>query len=904
MNILESRKVIFGCLLVVVIWLTLGIHLTASTANNGGIVAQTDLHSEDITIASGSILYVNRDAAGAQNGTCWADAYTDLQDALAVAVYGDEIWVAEGVYRPSVFLQNATFQLKSGVGIYGGFCGSETGRDQRDWETHVTVLCGDIGGNDITNTDGVVTDPDDIRGGNSFHVLTSSQVTGTAVLDGFTVTAGNAWDPNEYDGGGMYNDSSSPTIVNVTFIGNLARRGGGMYNGDHSCPVLTNVTFNGNDAYDDGGGMYNTGSSDPTLIGVILSGNEASDDGGGMYNANNSAPSLTDVTFNSNKASDDGGGMYNWNGSNPILTGVTFSSNSVGSFGGGLTNNGSSPTLTDVFFIGNKATSGGGGGMVNTDSSHPMLTRVTFNGNQAWWGGGLYNFSNSDPKLIDVTFIENTAHNDGGGIWNGGGCDSKLTNVFFRGNQATTADGGGMYNQEDAVLTNVIFAGNYAGADGGGLFNWQADDPALINVSFGGNRAGGSGGGMYTLGSEPSLTNVTFSGNHAGSSGGGMYSFSSDSSLANCILWSNGDSGGTDSSAQIHDGYDSDTDVDYSLVQGGHSGTGNLNGDPQFVIPITHTAAPTTTGNLRLLPTSPAIDAGNNTAVHPDVTTDLDGNLRFADIPDVPDTGNGVPPIVDMGAYEVQADLFIAKSVLPSVNVLPGETITYVVSFGNSGTYTATGVVITDHLPIILTSAHIISSGVSITDTGASPAHVWQVQDLSPGNGGVITLTSVISPGMTMDTCFTNTATIMPDTDTADNTSSVPVAVTLPQVAFSSAAYQVAENSNSVSITVAINPAPLVTVIVDYATADGSATVGDDYIAASGTLTFTQGAANQTFTVSITDDDLDEGDETVALTLSNPRYANLGDVSLAVLTVIDDDGVELIYLPLVIRNHP
>ncbi len=58
--------------------------------------------------------------------------------------------------------------------------------------------------------------------------------------------------------------------------------------------------------------------------------------------------------------------------------------------------------------------------------------------------------------------------------------------------------------------------------------------------------------------------------------------------------------------------------------------------------------------DLHLSAGSPCIDAGDNTAVPPEVTTDLDGNPRFADDPNSPDTGNGAPPIVDLGAYEVE----------------------------------------------------------------------------------------------------------------------------------------------------------------------------------------------------------------------------------------------------------
>jgi hypothetical protein len=51
---------------------------------------------------------------------------------------------------------------------------------------------------------------------------------------------------------------------------------------------------------------------------------------------------------------------------------------------------------------------------------------------------------------------------------------------------------------------------------------------------------------------------------------------------------------------------------------------------------------------------SPCIDAASNAEVPADVTTDLDGRPRFVDDPNTPDTGQGTPPIVDMGPYEFQ----------------------------------------------------------------------------------------------------------------------------------------------------------------------------------------------------------------------------------------------------------
>ena len=76
---------------------------------------------------------VNAAATGANNGGCWTDAYTSPQSALAAAVSGDEIWVAAATYKPKATTDRTiNFGLKNGVGVYGGFVGTETMRGQRD----------------------------------------------------------------------------------------------------------------------------------------------------------------------------------------------------------------------------------------------------------------------------------------------------------------------------------------------------------------------------------------------------------------------------------------------------------------------------------------------------------------------------------------------------------------------------------------------------------------------------------------------------------------------------------------------------------------------------------------------------------------------------------------------------
>jgi uncharacterized repeat protein (TIGR01451 family) len=121
-------------------------------------------------------------------------------------------------------------------------------------------------------------------------------------------------------------------------------------------------------------------------------------------------------------------------------------------------------------------------------------------------------------------------------------------------------------------------------------------------------------------------------------------------------------------------------------------------------------------------------------------------------------------------------DLEIVKSTVPPLGADPGEPITYTLAFFNNGVLTATQVIITDVMPVSVTVTGVTSGGVAITDTGTVPGYAWRVQDLVPGEGGVITLTVQISTTLSEGDVFTNTATIttiMEDVDAANNTSSV-----------------------------------------------------------------------------------------------------------------------------------
>jgi parallel beta-helix repeat protein len=273
-------------------------------------------------------------------------------------------------------------------------------------------------------------------------------------------------------------------------------------------------------------------------------------------------------------------------------------------------------------------------------SSNPTVSGCTFSGNS---GGGMAN-DNSSPVVIDCTFTSNLAEY-GGGMFNVDSSSPTVTDCTFSGNSA--ALGGGMCNHySDPTVTNCTFSGNSAGGGGGGMLN-VSSSPMLTNCTIDGNTATNNGGGMLNIGSgRPTLTNCTFSGNSA--TNGNALAFlggPSDVMLTSCILWDGGEG--------IWNNDGSTVTINYTNVEGGFPGTGNIDADPMFVDPDN--------GDYRLSPGSPCIDAGHNWAIVALANTDLAGNPRFADDPATDDTGCGVPVVVDMGAYEYQGEPFPVK---------------------------------------------------------------------------------------------------------------------------------------------------------------------------------------------------------------------------------------------------
>jgi hypothetical protein len=309
--------------------------------------------------------------------------------------------------------------------------------------------------------------------------------------------------------------------------------------------------------------------------------------------------------------------------------------------------------------------------MWNSGTSNPTVTHCAFVGNRGGGGGGMLN-SASSPIVFNCTFAGNRA-GGGGGMANEGG-EPMVANCIFVGNVADQnmdiASGGGISNFEsNLTITNCTFAGNRAAAPGFGFCL-------------------GVGGGMATYGTETSVANCIFWGNigdmggeiageaavtysdvEGGWSGGGSNNIDADPLfvLGASGIWS--DDPTYDPASDLTTFVDSSA----SFIEGELIGQFVENDTVSFCAESALIVANTSTTisvvgsagivnagdsyevtDYRLTTASPCIDAGDNTAVPDGIETDLDGNPRFVDDPDTDDTGNGEPPIVDMGSYEFQ----------------------------------------------------------------------------------------------------------------------------------------------------------------------------------------------------------------------------------------------------------
>lgn len=394
-----------------------------------------------------NIVYVDQSVSGG-SGNSWANAIPELRDALAWAQDWDgdtdgtlQIWVAEGIYLPTGdgSTRTATFQLLNNVEIFGGFDpdnGIISLEDERilppqgGTEGGGSILSGDIDGNDDpfapdTDSDNyseTLSQTDHIQGTNSYHVVTGSGAENTALLDGFTITAGNTYnasDPHQ-NGGGIFNENGNPTLKNLVIEGNRA--------------LLV------------GGGIFSTENSSLTLNNVVLAHNTALF-GGGMA-IDNSRSTLVNVRMESNSAYSDGGAIS-----------------------GGL--NGTL-LIINALFVDNSALGSGGAGALSIGNSDATLINATFVNNSAENGTGGAIFSNGDMRIVNSIFWENTAEDEANDFFNGEDATADITNSILNSGDSDDVVSAGTLSCNRCSDLDPLFSD-----PGNGDFTLSSKSPAI-----------------------------------------------------------------------------------------------------------------------------------------------------------------------------------------------------------------------------------------------------------------------------------------------------------------------------------------------------------------------------------------------------------------------------------------
>ena len=386
--------------------------------------------------------------SGNVTGQTWDSSFTTLQAAVdrVQIMGGGEVWVKACVYTSTT---GPIVTMKEGVSLYGGFAGTETTRDQRDWTMNVTI----IDGEDTRLC---------VAGAND------------AAFDGFTVKrAGD--EGGFYYGGGMENTSVSPTIRNCVFTLNSKYPGISNFG---CAPSVEYCSFINNSCDDNpfGGAMLSLQSS-PTIQDCVFTSNV-----GAAVNFQDACyPTITRCVFTFNSNLEGPGGAIL--GGSPTITDCEFTSN-LGSIGSAIWGRGSGSVIKNSVFTGNQAKGGGGALYVETSLS---ILNCEFVQNTAWDGGAiLVTGASASPTISNCYFQENTATpkesiyapyiGSAGGAICSVGISAMITNCVFAGNSALAdtwdglaGQGGAVYINSSATLINCSFAGNSAKSVGGAI---------------------------------------------------------------------------------------------------------------------------------------------------------------------------------------------------------------------------------------------------------------------------------------------------------------------------------------------------------------------------------------------------------------------------------------------------
>lgn len=368
-------------------------------------------------IAAQSVTYVDARASGKGDGSSWQDAYTDVQSALG-ATQGGEIWIAQGTYRPAGpnGSRDASFVLRKGVSLIGGFAGTETARIQSDPTAHPTVLSGDLNGDDQS---GWVNQTDNV------HVVVRAAGLDLATeLFGLTIRGGRAI-PKTY-GAGIQMTSGSLTLRRCTIDKNLSGWAGGIGGYGVQELVLEDCRVTGNRAHlGRGAGIHMDKSGKLVLRRCRFEGNDAVGGGttqgvgGALYLGFGTSLEATDCVFERNTA------LYQFGGSH------------YPSEGGALCSLGGRFVLDRCLFLDNRGTSGGAiysyedGDVRNcVFDANRAMRQFDLGGN----GGAILVAGTASLTIEACVFYGNRSDEDCAGVWASKAGATTITGSIFWAN--------------------------------------------------------------------------------------------------------------------------------------------------------------------------------------------------------------------------------------------------------------------------------------------------------------------------------------------------------------------------------------------------------------------------------------------------------------------------------------
>jgi predicted outer membrane repeat protein len=534
------------------------------------------------------------------DGRTWAAAFDSVPAAIEVAASlppSCDVWIAAGEYRVYRDAPQDTIALASSVAILGGFAGTESGREERDPAVNVVVLSGTR---------------EDHPNSAVIHVLTADSVTGVA-LDGLEITGGRAigsGNTREDVGGGLLALDSVITISRCSFYGNTAINEGGAVYLERSNGTLTEVELTQNVA-DRGAALFGRRSS-VVVRQSSVAGNSTSSQGFGS----GAGVHLTEEPFDGQTE----------------IRNSSFLNNHATGPGGAVVVGATSTIISDSSFAGN---TGLHGGAIVADSFSGTISNCAFSSNESAESGGAIRVIGGTATIIDSSFTQNRARN-------GGGLDLSRANLVIAGlvlqdNQADEVGGGIRLSESNATIERCWFQDNTA-AWGGAAALVTESSPTVKSCLVVRNHASLGGGAFFNdYLSSPDIINCTIFDNATGGpSGGALYSqVSSYPVVINSILWANFPDSHFEELSSTFFAY---CDVQDLL----EPGSGNLSVDPGFVDPDAL--------DLHLGAGSPCIDSARGDEAP---GTDYDGFARIDD-PATPNSGSGVPPYADIGAFEHQ----------------------------------------------------------------------------------------------------------------------------------------------------------------------------------------------------------------------------------------------------------